>query len=285
MKTRVLVPAVFACLACFAVCLQAAVYNLSPTDDWYSVINGEGLQPGDEVILAGGTYITPDDKMLNIAHVGTAAQPIVIRSADGATAVITRNTFGAYNDYYVNLQHNVINMRGAQYVTLRGLEITGGNWAIRIGSKTDMVYINAAHPMGNILRPAKNITVEYCNIHHVHNTAISANFPGDLYENLVFRHNEISYTARYGESFYMGNYDDASRTIFAVARNCVIENNYLHDQVWVGSWYQDPAVTTTAPACSSRMAATTTSSATTSSTTRSTPPSSSAALRPLLLRR
>ena len=129
-----------------------------------------------------------------------------------------------------------------QYVTLRGLEITGGNWAIRIGSKTDMVYLNPAHPMGNILRPARNITVEHCNIHHVHNTAISANFPGDLYENLVFRHNEISYTARYGESFYMGNYDDATATIFAVARNCVIENNYLHDQVWVGSWYQDPAV-------------------------------------------
>jgi hypothetical protein len=66
----------------------------------------------------------------------------------------------------------------------------------------------------------------------VHNTAISANFPGDVYENLVFRHNQISYTARYGEAFYMGNYDDATATIFAVAKNCVIENNYIHDQVW-----------------------------------------------------
>ena len=242
MKARILVPAACVCLACVAAWSQAAVYNLSPADDWYSVINGEGLQPGDQVILADGMYVTADDKMLNIAHVGTAAQPIVIRAADGETPVITRNTYGAFNDYYQNLQHNVINMRGAQYVTLRGLQITGGNWAIRIGSKTDMVYINPAHPMGNILRPAKNITVEYCDIHHVHNTAISANFPGDLYEDLVFRHNEISYTARYGESFYLGNYDDATSTIFAVARNCVIENNYLHDQVWVGSWYQDPAV-------------------------------------------
>ena len=39
----------------------------------------------------------------------------------------------------------------------------------------------------------------------------------------------------------MGNYDDATATIFAVARNCVIENNYLHDQVNVGNWYVDPA--------------------------------------------
>jgi hypothetical protein len=135
----------------------------------------------------------------------------------------------------------VINMRGAQYVTLRGLEITGGNWAIRIGSKTDMVYIDAAHPMGSILRPARNITVERCHIHHVHNTAISANFPGDLYDGLVFRHNEIHHTARYGEAFYMGNFDDATKTVFAVVRNSVIENNYIHDQVYSGIWYVDPA--------------------------------------------
>ncbi len=242
MNARVLLPAACVSLACVVSMSRAVVHNLTPADDWYSVINGEALQPGDEVVLAGGTYVTADDKMLNIAHVGTADQPIVIRSADGATAVITRNTFGAFNDYYQNLQHNVINMRGAQYVTLRGLEITGGNWAVRIGSKTDGVYISPQLPMGNILRPARNITIEYCHIHHVHNTAISANFPGDVYDGLVFRHNEIDHTARYGESFYLGNYDDASRTIFAVARHCVVEGNYLHDQVWVGSWYQDPAV-------------------------------------------
>lgn len=231
------------CLVCIAAGSQAAVYHLTPADDWYSVINGEGLQPGDEVILAGGTYVTPDEAMLDIAHVGTASQPIVIRAADGETPVITRNTFGAYNDFFVNLRHNVINMRGAQYVTLRGLEITGGNWGIRIGSKTDMADLgDPSRPMGNILRPARNITVEYCHIHHVHNTAISANFPGDVYENLVFRHNEIHHTARYGEAFYLGNYNDGTSQVWAIARNCAIENNYIHDLVWVGSWYQDPAV-------------------------------------------
>ncbi len=226
------------CLLSAAASSQGTVYNLSPADDWYSVISGEGLQPGDEVVLAGGTYVTADDKMLNIAHVGTADQPIVIRAAEGQVPVITRNTYGAYNDYYVNLQHNVINMRGAQHVTLRGLEITGGNWAIRIGSKTTGAYISDALPMGNILRPARNITVEYCKIHHVHNTAISANFPGDVYDGLVFRHNDISRTARYGESFYLGNF---SSTILAIAKNCVIESNYLHDQVYAGIWYVDPA--------------------------------------------
>jgi hypothetical protein len=88
MKANVFARTLIVCLACIAAAAQAAVYNLTPADDWYSVINGEGLQPGDEVILAPGTYVTPDEAMLNIAHVGTADQPIVIRAADDGTAVI-----------------------------------------------------------------------------------------------------------------------------------------------------------------------------------------------------
>ena len=52
--------------------------RLSPQDAWLGVLNGEGLRPGDTVILRGGTYRTPDDVLLNIAHVGTAEQPITI---------------------------------------------------------------------------------------------------------------------------------------------------------------------------------------------------------------
>lgn len=200
----------------------ATTYNLMPADDWYSVLNGEGLQPGDEVVLASGTYVTADDATLTLGHVGTADQPIIIRAAAGATPVITRNTFGAYSDYYF-LQHNTINIRGAQYLTLRGLEITGGNWGIRIGSKTNGLNVTTDHPMGDILRPARNITVEYCNIHHTYNTAISANFPGDMYEQLIFRHNEISYTARYGEAFYFGNY---GTYIMGIVKNSIVEHNY-----------------------------------------------------------
>lgn len=227
-------------IACISLGLVAATahgttYNLSPADDWYSVINGEGLLPGDEVVLASGTYTVGDTQTLTLGHVGTADQPITIRAADGATPIITRNTFGAYNDIY-NLQHNTINIRGAQYLVLHGLTITGGNWGIRIGSKTSGLNITNDHPMGDILRPARNITVEYCNIHHTHNTAISANFPGDTYENLVFRHNEISYTARYGEAFYFGNY---SSYIMGIVKNSIVENNYIHDQA--SPWYVDPA--------------------------------------------
>ncbi len=74
-------------------------YRLSPRDNWLNLINGEGLQPGDTVILDNGRYLTPDNVMLNIAHVGTAAHPITIRAAAGARVVFTRNTIGAFNDF------------------------------------------------------------------------------------------------------------------------------------------------------------------------------------------
>ncbi len=118
---------------------------------------------------------------------------------------------------------------------LRGLEITGGNWGIRIGSKTTGLNITSQHPMGDIIRPARNITVEDCYVHHTHNTAISANFPGDVYEGLVFRHNEICYTARYGEAFYFGNFGS---TVMGIVKNSIVEDNYIHDQA--SPWYIDP---------------------------------------------
>jgi hypothetical protein len=218
---------------------SGTVTHLTPNDDWLSVINGEGLAPGDTVILHGGTYMTPDATMLDIAHVGTVDAPITIKAAHGETPIITRNTIGAFDDYYENLEHNVINMRGAQHVVLAGLEITGGNWGIRIGSKTSGLGISPQQPMGEILRPAHHITIRNCHIHHTHNTALSANFPGDVYDTLVIRDNDIHHAGRYGESIYLGAYSSSGQT-WSIAKNCVIERNYLHDNVWIGSWFQDP---------------------------------------------
>jgi len=215
------------------------IYELTPADDWLSVINGEGLAPGDTVILHGGVYLTPDDVMLNIAHVGTAAQPITIKAAPGEVPVITRNTFGAFDDYFINLEHNVINMRGAQHVILSGLEITGGNWGIRIGSKTDGLWISSKQPMGLVERPAHHITIQNCHIHHTHNTALSANFPGDVYDTIIVRDNHFHHAGRWGESIYFGNFSQSNET-WAIVKNSIIEGNYLHDNVEVNSWYQDP---------------------------------------------
>ena len=57
-----------------------------------------------------------------MSHRGTAERPIVIRAAEGATAVLHRPDAG----------QNTINIVGGQYLVLRGLEITGGSTAIRM---------------------------------------------------------------------------------------------------------------------------------------------------------
>jgi hypothetical protein len=144
--------------------LSANIIDIYPDDDWLLVIGGEHLSPGDTVIMHAGTYITPDNEALTIAHVGTAEQPITIKAAKDERVVITRNTFGDYNMYGFgngfnapdHLIHNTLNIRGAQYLILDGLEIIGGNWGIRIGAKTDWVY-STTNPMGNVLRYANNI--------------------------------------------------------------------------------------------------------------------------------
>ena len=68
-------------LAIAAACLLGAMatgqtaYTVDPTStspSWLDLINGEGLSPGDTVILRAGTYLTPDATRLDIAHVGTA---------------------------------------------------------------------------------------------------------------------------------------------------------------------------------------------------------------------
>ncbi|NQU25898.1 MAG: hypothetical protein HQ567_31805 [Candidatus Nealsonbacteria bacterium] len=99
---------------------SATVYQLSPDDDWFGVLSGDRLKPGDEVVLAAGVY--RDRRRLVMSHRGTAAQPVVIRAAEGGRAVLHRP----------DAKQNTINIVGAQYLILRGLEITGGSSGIRL---------------------------------------------------------------------------------------------------------------------------------------------------------
>ncbi|QDU69547.1 right-handed parallel beta-helix repeat-containing protein [Engelhardtia mirabilis] len=236
---RTLLLAALTGAAALAAPAYADVIQLTPADDWLAVINGEHLPPGTTVVLHGGTYLTPDDVLLNIGHVGTAEAPVTIMAAPGETPVITRNTFGSFDDYFTNLEHNVINMRGAQHVVLQGLEVTGGNWGIRIGAKTDWAFSTFELPMGDILRPAHHVTIRGCHIHHTHNTALSANFRGEVYDSIDIIENEIHHAGRWGESIYLGNYDGSVTQ--GIVKNSRVVRNYLHDNVWENSWYQDPA--------------------------------------------
>lgn len=190
----------------------ATVYNLTPSDSWYSIISGSGLSPGDEVILHEGTYSS--SSWLPMGHQGTAELPIVIRAAEGEQVVITKSRTTVNN----------MDIQGAQYLTLRGLEITGGSAGIRI-MKNDV---------GDY---AKFITIEDCHVHHTDSNAITCNHTGQTYEGMVFRHNEIDHTGGNGEGFYLGSNNNGSQFF-----NGLIEGNYIHDLIWNNSSFQGDGI-------------------------------------------
>ncbi|MHC4717012.1 MAG: Calx-beta domain-containing protein, partial [Planctomycetota bacterium] len=179
------------------------VYHLTPADNWMALLHGSGLQPGDEVILHEGTYVSTI--RLNFGHRGTAANRITIRAADGEDVTITRG----------DTNENVINIEGGQYLTVRGLEVTGGHRGIAIGQ--DFFGDNA---------DARFVTVEDCYIHDVNHILVSANYSSSIYEGMVFRHNELHTGGGVGEGFYLGAHDpDPGKGMFF---DGLIENNYIH---------------------------------------------------------
>ena len=179
-------------LACIlATPVHAATTEIGPSDNLQAAVNA--LEPGDELVLRGGTYTL--GSRFSIQRIGTASLPILIRAKAGQVPVIV----------YPTASQNVINIESSEYVTLSGLEVTGGSHGIRI-SDSDF------------------ITVEECHIHHTNDVALSANVPGSSYEGLVLRGNHIHDTDHTGEGMYLGcNYDDCR--IF----DSLIEGNYIHN--------------------------------------------------------
>ncbi|MGI9243178.1 MAG: right-handed parallel beta-helix repeat-containing protein [Verrucomicrobiales bacterium] len=177
--------------------------RLSPEDDWFAVLSGPSLQPGDEIVLAAGTYADP--RRLEISHRGSAERPITIRGEAAAKVKFERP----------DRRQNSFNLSGCQHLILKDLEITGGDAAIRIGGRGD--------------HPAKFITLENLHIHHIGGVAITANYPGERYQSLTFRHNHIHHTGGHGEAFYLGGNNKADGSVDAYIFDSIIENNYIHD--------------------------------------------------------
>ncbi len=173
-------------------------YRVTPQDDWFAVIAGDRLQPGDEVVLAAGTYRDP--RRLALQHRGTAAAPIVIRGAAPGTVLFHRP----------DARQNSFNLEGAQHLQLRDFAITGGAAAIRIGTDDD--------------KPVRGIVLEGLHLHHLGGVAVTCNQPGAVYEGLTFRQNHIHHTGGHGEAFYLGG-NHAS----AIFHDSLIVENYLHD--------------------------------------------------------
>lgn len=198
-RSLVVVIALAACIAG----ARAETIRLAPEDDWFSVLAGNGLRPGDEVELADGTYTDP--RRLEMRHRGTKEAPIAIRAAEGARAVIRRP----------DARQNSIDLAGCRHLALQGLEITGGAAGIRIRRDEDAM--------------PEHLVFEDLHLHHVGGVAITANEPGTVYKHLVFRRNHIHHTGGHGEAFYLGCNNTEDGSIPGYVCRSVIEGNHLHD--------------------------------------------------------
>ncbi|MFN0298809.1 MAG: nitrous oxide reductase family maturation protein NosD, partial [Burkholderiales bacterium] len=175
--------------------LGQTIKNLQPGSSFEAAV--ESLQPGDTLIVHPGTYSDPG--RISIGVKGTVAAPVLIKAADGgARPIITRPAGAAVQ--------NTINIEGATYLSIRGLEI--------IGNGGDGV---------NLSGTPSNITLEDLEIHDVD---VGINFRSSM-DRITVRRNRIHRTGidgGTGEGMYVG-----CNNATCVVSNSLIEGNWIHD--------------------------------------------------------
>lgn len=169
----------------------AATIEIGPNDNAESAI--AALNPGDELVLRGGMYSFTDRFTIDLA--ATAAMPILIRAKEGERPHLHRP----------DANQNLIDLVRVEYVTIRGIEFSGGSAGLRIQS-------------------ADHFTLEDCEIHSTADVALRANDVGATYESVRFSRNHIHDTHGTGEGMYLGCNDGG-----CVFRNGLIEGNWVHD--------------------------------------------------------
>ena len=154
------------------------------------------LQPGDELVLQGGTY--NQTQRFSITVNGTPDQPIIIRAKQGESAIIT-----------MSANQNLIDIENSTHLIFRNLEFKGGDRGIRLTN-------------------SNFITIEQCHIHSTGDAAITANDPGDSYQGLKILRNHIHDAG--AEGVYFGcNRDEQQPANECQIFNSLIENNHIHD--------------------------------------------------------
>ncbi|MBL9092881.1 MAG: right-handed parallel beta-helix repeat-containing protein [Planctomycetaceae bacterium] len=168
------------------------------------------LEPGDQLVLAAGTYSV--DRLWNINVSGTAEAPIWIVAEEGAAVIITRS----------DAKQNVLNVGRddpVHHLCLRDLEITGGSHGLRLGRCSE-------------------VWVDRCHIHHTGSVCLSANSADT--RRLFLTRNHIHHGGGHGEGMYLG----ANHGEYVMSES-VIARNHIHDcrgdqgdgiEVKQGSW-------------------------------------------------
>ena len=199
---------VLAIATCWISVSDAAELDIFPGDSFETAV--ENLNPGDTLTVHDGTYI--DSGRISIGVKGTAASPVIIKAAAGEQRPLITRTVG-------DTPQNTINIEGAEYVTIRGLEISsnGGDGINMSGSPS-------------------YITLEDLVIHDI---SVGINFRSSM-RYITARRNHIYSTNDTAEGMYVG----CNNAACAVS-NSIIEQNWIHDtrgsqgdgiEIKYGSW-------------------------------------------------
>jgi hypothetical protein len=182
--------------------MAARSYEIRPavveTEEEFEAL-ANALQPGDELILHGGTYSQNGRRAVTVK--GTADRPILIRAATGEVPLLTRPA--DKRD-----RQNNIEFVDCAHLVIRGLRFQGGSSGVR--------FIRGHH-----------VTFEECEIFETGNNALTMN-SGDCHA-FVIRRNHIHHTglsasgATEGEGMYIGCHTGSCRTT-----DSLIEGNYIH---------------------------------------------------------
>ena len=171
---------------------EAATIEIRPGDSFENA--AESLQPGDTLIVHAGTYVHSNRTAIVVR--GTSQAPVLITGASGeARPVIQLNASG----------QNVLEIDGATFVTLQGMEITANG-------------ISGADGINLRGNPA-NITMQDLIIHDI---AVGINFRSSM-TNILVRRNEIYNTSDTGEGLYIGCHDGS-----CAVSNSIVEYNWIH---------------------------------------------------------
>jgi Right handed beta helix region len=180
----------------------ARVYEIHPAtvasdEEFERVANA--LQPGDELVLHGGTYSQTGRRAVTAK--GTPDRPILIRAAAGESPLLTRPA--EHRD-----DQNDVEFVDCAHLVIRGLRFRGGSSGVRFIRGHD-------------------VTFEDCEIFETGNNALTMN-SGDCHA-FVIRRNHIHHTGlsnagpTEGEGMYIGCHSGSCRTT-----DSLIEGNYIH---------------------------------------------------------
>lgn len=192
MKPRRVASLAAALCAATSVQALALTTEIAPGSDFRAFMHN--LHAGDTLILDGGLYSFSGYFELDLA--GSSGAPIVIRAQTGQQPVIQ----------YLGTDQNIVNFGNSAFLTLDGIEFSGGSRGLR--------FMAGTH----------DITVRNCHVHDTDANAISANDGGVDYARFTFVHNEIDHTGATGEGFYLGCNDNACQF-----HDSLVANNYIHD--------------------------------------------------------